>query len=82
MRTELAWACAALVLGGFVWGQKPQQAASPAAKTAAAQELTNLLDGKIKAEWQAIKDKDQKALGELLTAVSYTHLTLPTICSV
>jgi hypothetical protein len=67
MRNELAITCAALLLGGFVFGQKPQSTASPAAKTTAPQELTNLLDAKIKAEWQAIKDKDQKALGELLT---------------
>jgi hypothetical protein len=66
MRNEIAWACAALVLGGFVYWQKPQTATSSASKTTAAQELTNLLDAKIKAEWQAIKDKDQKALGELL----------------
>jgi hypothetical protein len=67
MRNELAWACAALVLGSFVFGQKPQETASLPAKPAASSELTNLLDAKIKAEWQAIKDKDQKAYGDLLT---------------
>jgi hypothetical protein len=67
MRNELAWACAALVLGGFVFGQKPQIATSQSAKPVAPPELTNLLDAKIKAEWQAIKDKDQKAYGDLLT---------------
>lgn len=67
MRNEFAWACAALLLGGFAVGQKPQAPANPADKTAAEQALTNLLDVRIKAEWQAIKDKDQKALGELLT---------------
>ena len=30
-------------------------------------ELTNLFDAKIKAEWEAIKNRDQKAYGELLT---------------
>ncbi len=67
MRNELAWAGAALVLGGFVFAQKPQQASNPAAQTSAPQELTNVLNAKIKAEWQAIKDKDQKAYGDLLT---------------
>jgi hypothetical protein len=67
MRNELAWAYGALLLGGFVFAQKPQQAAGPAAKATAEQALTNLLDAKIKAEWQAIKDKDKKAYGDLLT---------------
>ncbi len=67
MRNELAWACAALILGGFAFGQKPQAPASQATKNKAEQALTDLLDARIKAEWQAIKDKDQKALGELLT---------------
>jgi len=67
MRNELAWAGAVLALGSFVFWQKPQQAASQAAKPAAPSELTNLLDAKIKAEWQAIKVKDQKAYGDLLT---------------
>ena len=66
MRIALGWACMLLVLVGIVLGQKPETAAGPAAKTAAAQELTNVLYAKIKAEWQAIKDKDKKALGELL----------------
>ena len=67
MRNELAWAGAALALGSFVFWQKPQQATSQTAKPAAPSEITNLLDAKIKAEWQAIKDKDQKAYGDLLT---------------
>jgi hypothetical protein len=67
MRNELAWACTALVLGSLLFGQKPQETASQPAKLAASSELTNLLDAKIKAEWQAIKDKDQKAYGDLLT---------------
>ena len=66
MRNVLVLACSTLVLGGFVFGQKPQGSAPPADKTAAPSELTNLLDAKIKAEWQAIKDKDRKAYGDLL----------------
>jgi hypothetical protein len=67
MRKYFASACATLVLGGFVFGQQPQGGTSPPAKSTAQADLTNLLDAKIKAEWQAIKNKDQKAYGELLT---------------
>lgn len=67
MRTYFAWACAALVLGSFVFGQQPQGGTSQPTKSTAPADLTNLLDAKIKAEWQAIKNKDQKAYGELLT---------------
>jgi len=63
MRIYFAGACAALVLGGLVFGQQPQ---SPPAKASAPDELTNLLDARIKAEWQAIKGKDQKGYGDLL----------------
>jgi hypothetical protein len=37
------------------------------ALTPAQAELTNLLDERIKGEWEAIKRKDQKAYGEFLT---------------
>jgi hypothetical protein len=63
MRNYLAWACATLVLGSFVFGQQPQCGNSPSAQA----DLTNLLEARIKAEWEAIKKKDQKAYGELLT---------------
>jgi len=66
MQNYLAWACAGLMLGCFVFGQNPQGATSPPTKSAAETELTNLFDAKIKAEWQAIKNKDQKAYGDLL----------------
>jgi hypothetical protein len=68
MRTYfLAWACAALFLGSFAFGQQPQPAAGASTKPADQVELTNLLDSKIKAEWEAIKQKNQKALGDLLS---------------
>jgi hypothetical protein len=67
MRNEFACWCAALVLGSFVLWKNPQGVASQAAKPAAPPELTNLLDARIEAEWQAIKSKDQKAYGDLLT---------------
>ena len=66
MRKQFAWVCAALMAGGFAFAQKPQGTSKPSEKATAAQDLTNLLDGRIKSEWQAIKEKDQKALGELL----------------
>jgi hypothetical protein len=55
------------MLGGFVYGQQPPGGSSEPSKSAEQAELTNLFDAKIKAEWEAIKKKDQKALGELLT---------------
>src|SRR5258708_26115256 len=67
MRIQFAFVGAALMVGGFAFAQKPQGTNKSTAKAAAAQDLTNLLDGRIKAEWQAIKAKDPKALGDLLT---------------
>jgi hypothetical protein len=67
MRNDFACWCAALVLGCFVFWQNQQGASGQAVKPAAAAELTNLLDAKINAEWQAIKSKDPKAYGDLLT---------------
>ena len=67
MRNYFAWACATFVLGCSVFGQQQQSGTSQPTKSTAETELTNLLDAKIKAEWQAIKNKDQKAYGELLT---------------
>jgi len=46
--------------------QKPAAAAASPAASAAPAELTSLFDAKIHAEWEAIKKKDKKALGELL----------------
>ena len=67
MRNYFGLACAALLVGSFLFGQQPQGGTSQPTKSDAQVELTNLLDAKIKAEWEAIKKKDQKALGELLT---------------
>ncbi|HTB94194.1 MAG TPA: hypothetical protein VK728_15280, partial [Candidatus Sulfotelmatobacter sp.] len=67
MRNALALACAALAMACFVFGQNQQGTAGQTAKPAAPPELTNLLDARIKAEWEAIKAKDQKAYGNLLT---------------
>jgi hypothetical protein len=66
MRNYFAWACAAFVAGCFVLGQERAGGGSQAAKSTTQMDVTNLLDAKIKAEWEAIKNKDQKAYGELL----------------
>lgn len=59
-------ASAAFLLESFVFGQQPQAGANQPPKSKDEAELTNLFDAKIKVEWEAIKNKDQKALGELL----------------
>jgi len=63
MRNYFVTGCVALMLGGLVLGQQSQ---NPASKSSSSPDLTNLLDARIKAEWQAIKNKDQKAYGDLL----------------
>lgn len=68
MRTYLSWACAAMLVAHFFLGQqRPGGTTSQTAKSIAPADLPNLLDAKIKAEWEAIKNKDEKAYGELLT---------------
>lgn len=67
MRNYLGWACAGILAAHFVFGQQPAGTASQAGKFPALPDLTNLLDSKIKAEWKAIENKDEKAYGELLT---------------
>lgn len=66
MRKHFAWACTAFMLACSVFGQQPQGGNGLPATSAAQADLTNLLDANIKAEWQAIKNKDQKAYGALL----------------
>jgi len=66
MWNYFAWVCAVLMWGGFVLGRQPQAATSQPSRSTASADLTNLFDAKIKAEWQAIKNKDQKAYGDLL----------------
>ena len=66
MRNYLATACATLMLGCSAFGQQPQGGTNQPGKSTAPTELTNLLEAKIKAEWEAIKNKDQKAYGDVL----------------
>jgi hypothetical protein len=49
------------------FAQQPASKTAELPKSTAPQELIDLLDARIHSEWQAIKNKDQKALGELLT---------------
>lgn len=63
--------CSCLVLSGAAFARQassPNPAGTPsqAPKSAASAQLTNLFDSKIHAEWDAIKKRDKKALGELL----------------
>jgi Domain of unknown function (DUF4440) len=67
MRNFLGLACASLWIGSFVFGQQPPSGTTPPAPSPEQAELTNMFDAKIKAEWEAIKKKDQKAYGEFLT---------------
>jgi len=68
MRTYAACAWLALAVGCCA-AQPQEPAVKPPEwqKSNAPQELVDLMDGKIKAEWDAIKNKDPKALGALLT---------------
>jgi hypothetical protein len=67
MRNYFVRACAAFLMGSFVFGQQPQGETSQPTRSAAQAELTNMFDAKIKAEWEAIKKRDQKAYGDFLT---------------
>ena len=68
MRAYLTAVLVVLALGCCVTqGQEPAGKPAEWQKSNAPQELVNLIDAKLKAEWDAIKNKDAKALGELLT---------------
>jgi hypothetical protein len=68
MRNLAGWACLLLALAGrVVYGQEPGAKPAEWQKSNAPQELVDLIDAKLKAEWDAIKTKDAKGLGELLT---------------
>jgi ketosteroid isomerase-like protein len=69
-RLFLTLACLSLPLASLARQAAPP--ASPASSGQPAQssslaDLTNLLDAKIKAEWEAFKNKDKKAYADLLT---------------
>jgi hypothetical protein len=58
----LSWPCLARNAAAQS-GATAGQTAKPAAGSS---DLTNLLDAKVKAEWEAFKKKDKKAYGDLL----------------
>jgi len=62
--------CGVLLTASCAFAQQPGAPGTAAekkpAQSSASTELTNLLDAKIKAEWEAIKKKDKSAYGELL----------------
>ncbi|MGB9432558.1 MAG: nuclear transport factor 2 family protein [Candidatus Acidiferrum sp.] len=67
MPNYIGLACVAVLLGTLVLGPQPQGGSSEPSKSSDQVELTNMFDAKIKAEWEAIKKRDQKAYGEFLT---------------
>jgi len=65
MRTWRIFCCVPLLLTCLAFPQQPTgKAAQPAASAQA--KLKDLLDSKVRAEWEAFKNKDKKAYGELL----------------
>jgi hypothetical protein len=68
MRNLAGWVCLLFALASpLAYGQEPGAKPAEWQKSNAPQELVDLIDAKLKAEWDAIKNKDAKALGELLT---------------
>ena len=67
MRHFLACWCALVACQAVALAQQAPTKPNNPAVTPAQAELTNLLDEKIKGEWEAIKHKDKKAYGEFLT---------------
>jgi len=71
MRNCLAWGCLVVALSGLVLGQQPPpkdkaSEAKLADNAAAEASLKEMFEAKIKTEWEAIKNKDKKAYGDLL----------------
>lgn len=70
MRMVIAW-CSALLLASLTLAQQPSPSATSAKETSAKSrpadaKLEKLLEGNVKTEWDAFKNKDKKAYGELL----------------
>lgn len=71
MRKCLVFACVAAVLTSLSPAQTPTMPAKaddspPSSSTSADSSLTDIFESKIKVEWEALKNKDRKAYGELL----------------
>jgi hypothetical protein len=67
MRPFLALFCALTAAQSVTIAQQTPPKRNEYSPSTAPPELTNALDARIKSEWEAIKNKDQKALGEILT---------------
>jgi hypothetical protein len=72
MRNSIGCACLALMITFCAPAQSPQASpspsatASPAAAAKAKSPLESLLEGNVKIEWEAFKNKDKKAYSDLL----------------
>ncbi len=73
MRNCFAWACAALVLGHFVFGQEPagngqaNKGERSRSSSAPVQEnLNQLLESKVRAAWETFQKKDRKTYADFL----------------
>jgi hypothetical protein len=74
MRLLIVCACVALLTACFAHGQQPQTTPAPgqtepskgSGHAAAQSPLESLLEGNVKTEWEAFKNKDKKAYSDLL----------------
>ena len=67
MRYRVVFVCMILFRPIATLPQQPPNNTSQQGRASASPDLTNILDARINSEWQAIKNKDAKALGEILT---------------
>jgi hypothetical protein len=71
MRIFIGCACAAVVLGSLMWIRQAASATNSdqtkqPASTSASGKLTETLESNVKTEWEAFKNKDKQAYGNLL----------------
>jgi hypothetical protein len=65
VRSQIIFLCL-LATTCWAWAQQPAAAKTDSAKATADSALKDIFDSKIKTEWEAIKNKDKKAYGDLL----------------
>jgi len=71
MRIVIGCACAAFVLASLMWIRQPASAANSEqtkqqASTPASAKLREMLESNVKTEWEAFKNRDKQAYGDLL----------------